>query len=195
MTHRPKILAIAGSLRQGSYNKKLLKVAAAGAIKAGADVAFVDLRNYPLPLYDGDLEEAEGIPAKGRELKKLFIESDGLLIASPEYNSSIPGGLKNAIDWVSRPEKTDPVYLAAFRGKAVALMSASPSPLGGLRGLVHLRALLGNVFSLVLPDQVTVSQAQDAFNEEGVLKDPALMDRTLALGAALTNILIKLDRK
>ena len=192
MTDRPKILALAGSMRHGSYNKKLVKIAAAGALKAGADVTLVDLADYRLPLYDGDQEEAEGLPEKAKELKRLFIEHDGFLFSSPEYNSSISGVFKNAIDWVSRPEKDDPVSLVAFRGKVVVLMSASPGALGGLRGLVHVRALLGNIYSLVLPDQITVSKAHEAFNEDGQLKDPNQLEKVLALGATLAEMLIKL---
>ncbi len=195
MTYKPKILAIAGSMRHGSYNKKLVKIAAAGARKAGAEVTLVDLGDYRLPLYDGDEEEAKGLPPKAKELKKLFIEHDGFLFSSPEYNSSVSGVFKNAIDWVSRPEEDDPVSLVAFRGKVVALMSASPGGLGGLRGLVHLRALLGNIYSLVLPDQVAISQAHEAYNEDGQLKDPNKLQKVLGLGETLTEMLRQLHKK
>ena len=121
----PKILAFAGSTRTESFNKKLIKIGVEGARTAGAEVTLIDLRDFPMPLYDGDLEAASGIPEHGKRLKKLFVEHDGLLISSPEYNSSIPGVLKNAIDWVSRPEPNEPP-LVAFGGKVAALMSASP---------------------------------------------------------------------
>src|SRR5438128_1846133 len=99
----PRILAFAGSLRNDSYNKKLVQIAAASARRAGAEVTCIDLKDYPLPIYDGDIEAASGIPENGQKLKKLFLEHDGLLIAAPEYNSSISAALKNTIDWVSRP--------------------------------------------------------------------------------------------
>ena len=126
MTYKPKILAFAGSTRTESFNKKLIKIAVGGARKAGAEVTLVDLADFPLPLYDGDLEAKEGLPKLAKDFKKLMLEHDGLLISSPEYNSSISGVLKNTIDWVSRPEKGETVDLPAFRGKIVGLMSASP---------------------------------------------------------------------
>lgn len=186
MVDHPKILALAGSLRKDSLNKRLVKIAAAGARKAGAEVTIVDLADYRLPLYDGDLEAREGIPEKAKELKKLFVENQGFLIASPEYNSSISGTFKNAIDWVSRPEEGEPP-LIGFKGKVAAIMSASPGALGGLRGLVHVRAILGNVGTLIIPDQLTVSSAHEAFNEEGQLKDPKKLEQALGLGATLAD--------
>ena len=146
--NKPKILAFAGSTRTDSLNKKLARAAAAIAGEAGAEVTFVDLRDLALPLYDGDLEEASGLPEGARKLKALLRASDGFLIASPEYNSSVTAVLKNALDWASRAETDDEPPLAAFRGKAAALLSASPGALGGLRGLVHLRAILGNMTRL-----------------------------------------------
>src|SRR5262249_29719722 len=104
----PRILAFAGSTRRDSFNKKLAGIAADGARAAGAEVTFIDLRDYPLPLYDGDLEAEKGLPEQAQRLKKLFLDHDGLLISSPEYNSSISGVLKNTIDWVSRPVPGEP---------------------------------------------------------------------------------------
>lgn len=167
---KPKILAFAGSTRTDSLNKKLARAAAQIARDAGAEVTFVDLRDLALPLYDGDLEAASGLPEGARKLKTLLRESDGLLIASPEYNSSITAVLKNAIDWASRAESDDEPPLVAYRGKAAALLSASPGALGGLRGLVHLRAILGNIGVIVLPDQAALGKAHEAFNEDGTLK-------------------------
>lgn len=190
MAKHPKILALAGSLRKDSFNKKLVKIAAAGARKAGAEVAIVDLADYPLPLYDGDLEAEKGIPENAKKLKKLFIEHNGFLFASPEYNSSVSGTFKNVIDWVSRPDKGE-APLIGFKGKIATIMSASPGALGGLRGLVHLKAILGNMGVVVLPDQVTVSVAHEAFNEDGQLKDPKKLEQTLGLGANLSDFLKK----
>src|SRR5438876_12428516 len=121
----PRILAFAGSTRGESFNKKLVRIAAEGARSAGGDVTLIDLRDYPLPLFDGDLEAADGLPEKARELKRLFLNHDGLLISEPEYNSSITAVLKNTIDWVSRPVPNEPP-LAGFTGKVAVLMSASP---------------------------------------------------------------------
>ncbi len=191
MTHKPKILAFAGSMREESFNKKLIKIAVAGARKAGAEVTLIDLAEYRLPLYDGDLEEKEGLPKLAQELKKMMIEQDGFMIASPEYNSSISGVLKNVIDWVSRPEKGETVTLPAFRGKISAIMSASPSPLGGLRGLVTLRSILENIQCMVLPEQVIIGNAHNAFTHDGQLQDVSLEGRVLTQGKNLVEFLTK----
>ncbi len=191
MTNRPKILAFAGSAREASYNKLLVKVAAAGAMAAGAEVTYLDLRDLPLPLFDEDLEAKEGIPENARKLKELMVAHDGFLIASPEYNSSITALLKNAIDWVSRPAPGEP-GLVAFSGKVAVIMSASPGGLGGLRGLVHLRSILGNINVFVLPDQKAISQAFEAFNADGTMKDSKQQESIENLGAKLSNVLSKL---
>lgn len=165
-----KILAFAGSARRDSCNKKLLHVATAKARNAGAEVTLIDLRDLSMPLYDGDLEEADGLPANATKLKTLMREHSGLLIACPEYNSSITPLLKNAIDWVSRPAEGEPP-LVAFTGKVAALLSASPGGLGGMRGLVHVRSILGSIGVVVLPGQVSLPGAFQAFGEDGSLVD------------------------
>ena len=129
----PRILAFAGSARTASINKKLAAAAAGYAREAGAEVTVADLRDFAMPLYDGDLEEAEGMPDGARQFKQLLVEHDGLLIASPEYNSSLSPLLKNVIDWASRSESDEEPPLAAFRGKAAGIMATSPGKLGGLR--------------------------------------------------------------
>ncbi|NDJ21715.1 NADPH-dependent FMN reductase [Nostoc sp. B(2019)] len=192
MAYTPKILAFAGSTRTDSYNKKLVKIAADGAMAVGAEVTYLDLRDLPLPLFDEDLEAQEGLPANARTFKDLMISHQGLLIASPEYNSSLTGVLKNAIDWASRPSPNEPP-LAAFVDKVAAIMSASPGGLGGLRGLVHLRAILGNIKVLVLPDQVAVPKAYEAFNADGTLKDSKQQESIEKLGENVANILLKLN--
>jgi NAD(P)H-dependent FMN reductase len=191
MTSVTKILAFAGSTRTDSFNKKLLKIAADGAREAGAEVTFLDLRDLPLPLYDGDLETKDGIPENAKKLKKMMLEHQGLLIASPEYNSSISGVLKNAIDWISRPEPGEKP-LACFDQKVAGLMSASPGALGGLRGLVHVRSILGNIKVTVIPDQVAVSKAMEAFNEDGTLKDEKQHQSVRSIGAQVANVTAKL---
>ena len=165
-----KILVFAGASRTGSFNKKLAAQAAAALRAAGAEVTHVDLRDFPMPLYDGDLEATQGIPEHAMRLKALFHAHDGLLLACPEYNTSITGLLKNTIDWVSRSAPGE-TTLQCFEGKIASLVSASPGALGGLRGLVHVRAILGGIGVFVLPTQLAVSRATDAFDEAGKLKD------------------------
>lgn len=165
-----RILAFAGSARKDSYNKKLIKLAAADAEAAGAQVTLVDLAEYSMPLYDGDLEAESGPPENAMKLRAMLKEHDALMIASPEYNSSITPLTKNTIDWISRNEQgkgdTSP-----YTGKVALLLAASPGALGGLRGLVHLRSILGNIGVIVLPNQRAVSVAHEAFDETGALKD------------------------
>jgi chromate reductase, NAD(P)H dehydrogenase (quinone) len=188
---RPQILAFAGSTRRESFNCKLVKIGADAAREAGADVTLLDLADFQMPLYNGDLEASNGLPATVVELKKLFLKHDGLLISCPEYNSSITPLLKNTIDWVSRPSAGEGP-LAAYKGKVAALMSASPGRLGGLRGLVHVRAILGNIGVLVLPDQTAVSEADQAFTDDGRLKDEKRHASIENLGRALAETLKKL---
>ena len=186
---KPKILAFAGSTRTESFNKKLVRIAAAGASAAGAEVTLIDLRDYPMPLYDGDLETKEGLPPNAVKFKKLMMENRGLLISTPEYNSGITGVLKNAIDWASRG---DEVPLACFDKKVAVLMSASPGALGGMRSLVMVRSILGNIKVLILPQQIAVGKAHEAFNPDGSLKDPKQQAGIQKLGADLTEMLAKL---
>ena len=183
-----KILAFAGSAREDSFNKKLVRIAAAGATTAGAEVTVIDLKQFPMPLFDQDLEKASGMPEHAVRLKQLFVEHDGLLIAAPEYNSSITALLKNSIDWVSRPAADEPP-LVAFRGKTAALMSTSPGGLGGLRGLVHVRSILGNIGVLVLPDQVAIPKAFEAFGDDGQLVDERKQTQVEELGAELARVI------
>ncbi len=184
---QPRILAFAGSTRTGSYNNRLLQIAATGAEDAGAQVTRLNLKDYPLPLFDQDLEQVHWPPENATRLKQLFLDHDGLLIASPEYNSSLTPLLKNTIDWVSRAGEGE-APLAAYDGKAAAIMAASPGGLGGLRGLVHLRSILSNIGVLVLPDQLAVSRASDAFDDQGRLKDDRQHARAEGLGAALVRL-------
>src|SRR3954468_23929031 len=187
----PKILVFAGSTRKDSFNKKLAKIAADDARAAGAEVTYIDLRDIPMPLYDGDLEASEGIPPNGRQLKELMLSHDAFLIASPEYNSSITGVLKNAIDWASR-QSANEKPLEVFTGKVVGLCSSSPGGLGGLRGLVTVRSILTNIGSIVIPTQVAVAHANEAFDETGQLKDPKFKTAMQKLVAQLVTITAKL---
>jgi chromate reductase, NAD(P)H dehydrogenase (quinone) len=188
----PHILAFAGSARRDSFNKKLVKIAVAGAKAAGAEVTYLDFRDLPLPLYDADLEESEGLPANALKLKAMMKAHQGWLIACPEYNSSITPLLKNAIDWGSRPEPGEPP-LACFTGKVAMLVSASPGALGGLRGLVHVRSILGNIGVLVLPEQKAIGTAHQAFDEDGNLKDRSQQESIEQLGYKLATVTAKLN--
>jgi len=187
-----RILAFAGSTRAGSFNKKLVRIAAAGARAAGAEVTVLDLADCPLPLYDGDLEARAGLPDGAARLRRLIADHAGLLISTPEYNGSVPGVLKNAIDWASRPVPGEPP-LVCFAGKAAALVSASPGALGGARALAHLRQILNVVKVLVIPEQRSVAGARDAFDAAGDLKDPALRAAVAGVGARLADLLARLD--
>jgi NAD(P)H-dependent FMN reductase len=191
MSNKVKLLGFAGSLRKESFNKQLVQVALREAELAGAEVTFVDLREYPMPLYDEDIESSEMFPEKALELKEIMRKADGFFIASPEYNSSISGALKNSIDWLSRKDEEP---LECFKGKVAAIMSTSPGALGGLRGLVHLRAILGNLGTIVLPDQKAIPQAFAAFNEEGELKIPKDAEAIKALSQQLVTIATKLNQ-
>jgi NAD(P)H-dependent FMN reductase len=181
----PRILAFGGSLRKDSYNQKLAAIAAEGAREAGAEVTLISLRDFPMPLFDQDLEAEHGMPAEAKRLKELFLSHQGLLIASPEYNSGYSAALKNAIDWVSRSETPDEPALSALAGKSAVIMAASPGGLGGLRGLVPLRMLLGNLGITLLPDQLAIPSALQAFGPDGHLVDPKQEEKVKALGAAL----------
>lgn len=185
----PRILAFAGSTRSGSFNKWLVQNAATAARKAGAEVTVVDLKDFDLPLFDEDLE-ASGTPAGATRLKQLFLDHDALLIASPEYNSSVSAVLKNAIDWVSRSALGEPMK-GAFLGKVAVLLAASPGGLGGLRGLVHLRSILQNIGVMVLPDQFALGKAHEAFDQQGILTD----ERAIKTVKSLTEQLVVTSRK
>lgn len=191
MTNTPKILAFAGSMRRDSLNRKLIEIAAFGARDAGADVTVINLKDYPLPVYDSDSETEHGLPDNAIKLKDLFNEHHGLLIAAPEYNSSITGVLKNLIDWVSRPLPGDSP-LKEFDGKVAGLVSASPGALGGLRGLVHVRSILSNIRVIVVPNQRAVTKAHEAFAADGSMKDEKTEASVKAVGADVASLLKKL---
>lgn len=165
-----KILFLAGSARKDSLNKKLAKAAYNIAVEKGADATFIDLKDYPMPIYDGDYEDENGLPEAAIALKKIFAEHDGIFIASPEYNSSFSPLLKNALDWISRTHEENEPPLVAFRSKVFTLSAASPGGYGGLRGLVPLRMMLGNILAVVLPDQHVIAFAHEAFDENDQLK-------------------------
>lgn len=175
-----KIAIIVGSTREGSYNQILANLAKARLAEHGATVTEVDLAALDLPIYS-DLLEKNAFPDDALALKETLVAQDGLLIVSPEYNGSVPALLKNAIDWASRPTGDEgPVALTAFRGKVGGIMSASVSPFGGLRGLMHLRQIMTTIQMVMIPDQVLIPFAHAAFDEDGNLKE--------ALPASLVDI-------
>lgn len=173
----PRILVFAGSTRAGSFNRLLAADAARYAREVtgrdGGEVTHAELRDYPMPLYDGD-REAAGVPAPVRAWKALLASHDAFVIAAPEYNSGYTPLLKNAIDWASRAHDPGEAPLAAFRGKPAAILSASPGALGGLRGLYQLRDVLQNIGVTVLADPhlVAIGGAASAFDDQGRLTDP-----------------------
>jgi chromate reductase, NAD(P)H dehydrogenase (quinone) len=166
-----KLLILPGSARRDSVNRKLAGLAAQIATEAGAEVDLIDPADYSLPLFNQDLEDAEGLPAAAKQLKGKFLAANAIVFVSPEYNSSITPMMKNFIDWVSRQETDDEPSLAAYRGKVAGLLSASPGALGGLRGLVHLRSILGNIGVLVVPKQFSLTSAYGKFDDTGKLTD------------------------
>lgn len=184
----PKILAFAGSTRTRSFNKLLVRNAAQIAERQGAQVSLIDLRDFPMPIYDGDLEENHGIPATALKLRAIMCAHHGMLISCPEYNSAITAVLKNAIDWVSRPVEGE-AALAAFSGRTAALIATSPGALGGMRTLVSVRTILGNLGMIVVPKQFSLPKAGVAFDGDGKLNDETAANRL----AEVTQQLIKIS--
>ena len=191
MAKQVKILAFAGSLREHAYSKRVVKIAVQGAEDAGAEVTYIDLRDYPLPIYNQDDEEKDGFPENARKLQKVLAEHDGLLIASPEDNASLPGALKNAIDWASRP--SDEYKMGeVFKGKTAAIMTESPGAFGSVRCLGHLRGVLTTLLVNVLPSEIAVGKVHEMFDGNGVAMTDAKMKKILEdLGASLVGILKK----
>jgi NAD(P)H-dependent FMN reductase len=169
-----RLLFFAGSTREGSYNKKLAKLAQHIATANGIEGVFVDLKDYPMPLYHGDLEANEGPPLKAQEFKALLTEYPGVFIATPEYNSSIPPLLKNTIDWVTRVRAKGETGLEVYKRRVFAVSGASPGYYGAMRSLLTLRQILEvGVGATVIPQQLALPRANDAFEEDGSLKDKA----------------------
>jgi chromate reductase len=166
-----KILCFSGSARKDSLNKKLAHLACSYIQNSGAEAAFIDLADFELPLYNGDLENVSGIPENAYHLKRLFCEYDGLFIASPEHNSTYSALLKNTIDWISRINENGEAPLSAFLNKVAAIAAVSPAVLGGYRGLIPLRIFLSNIGITVVPHQLAISDGLNAFNADGSLQN------------------------
>jgi len=169
-----RLLFFAGSTREGSYNKKLAWLARHIASANGIEGVFVDLKDYPMPLYNGDLEAEQGPPLKAQEFKALLGEYQGVFIASPEYNSSVTPLLKNTIDWVTRVRAKGETGLEVYKTRVFAISGASPGYYGTMRSLLHLRQILEvGIGATVIPQQLALPRAGDAFLEDGSLKDKA----------------------
>lgn len=186
----PRILVFAGSIRTGAFSGQTADAAMKELAQQGAEVTRISLADYPLPIMDQDLEKEKGIPENAYRLGRLIAAHDGVLIASPEYNASIPPLLKNAIDWVSRISKDGGKPLRPWAGKSIGLCSSSDGNFAGIRGLYHLRAVLMNCKADIITQQCSVARAQDAFDENGDFRD----DRTRGMMEAVCSSLIERAR-
>jgi len=181
-----RLLFFAGSVRQGSYNKKLAALAHRIAEANGIEAVLIDLKDYPMPIYNGDIEAAEGPPERARAFKALLGEYQGVFIATPEYNSSVPPLLKNTLDWVTRVRAKGETGLEVFRTRVFAISGASPGYYGAMRSLLHLRQVLTiGMGATVIPQQIALPRAMDAFDADGSLKDKAQQDLCKSVVEAL----------
>jgi chromate reductase, NAD(P)H dehydrogenase (quinone) len=183
-----KILVIPGSLRTGSLNAKLAATIAAELAQAGAEVTRISLGDFPLPIYDGDLQAKSGVPKPAINLKRMMSSHHGVLIVTPEHNASIPSLLKNAIDWVSRIQDPHEARGEVFRDRAFAIASASGGRLGGARALMALRLILSACQAHVIPNQLSLSFAPEAYDDMDRLKQPADIEAQKALVRQLIEI-------
>ena len=172
MSHQAKsikLLAFAGSLRKDSLNKKLVRAWQQIASAEGIEVTLIELNDYELPIYNGDIE-SESVPKAVRELQHLFAQHDGFLMVTPEYNGAVPAVVKNTLDWMSRPLENGDSGITVMKGKVCGIAAASPGALGGLRALLALRDQLAKLSLWVAPSQFALSKANDAFHDNGELK-------------------------
>jgi chromate reductase, NAD(P)H dehydrogenase (quinone) len=183
-----KILVIPGSLRTGSHNARLAAAAAYQFVQAGAEVTRISLADFPLPIYDGDLHSKSGVPKNAINLKRMIGAHQGVLMVTPEYNSSVPPLLKNAIDWVTRVQDTQETRGQVFRGRAFAIAAASEGRLGGSRALAALRLILSACHAMVIPNQLALSFAGEAYDDMDRLKHPADIEALNALVRQLIDI-------
>ena len=181
-----KILVIPGSLRTGSHNARLAAAAAHELAQAGAEVTRISLSDFPLPIYDGDLQGKSGVPKHAVNLKRMMSAHHGVLIVTPEYNSSVPPLVKNTIDWVSRVQDPHETRGQVFRDRAFAIAAASDDRLGGTRALAALRLILTACHALVVPNQLALSFADEAYDDMDRLKHPADIE---ALGAMVRQLI------
>ena len=183
-----KILVIPGSLRTGSHNVRLAAAATYEFAQAGVDVTRISLGDFPLPIYDGDLQAKSGVPKHAVNLKRMMAAHHGVLIVTPEYNSSVPALVKNTIDWVSRVQDAHETRGQVFRERVFAIASASGGRLGGARALAALRLILSACHATVIPNQLALSFADDAYDEMDRLKNSTDADALKALVRQLIDV-------
>jgi NAD(P)H-dependent FMN reductase len=183
-----KILVIPGSLRTGSLNARLAAAAAHEFAQAGVEVTRISLGDFPLPIYDGDLQAKSGVPKLAVNLKRMIGAHHGVLIVTPEYNSSVPALLKNAIDWVTRVQDAHEIRGQVFRDRAFAIAAASENRLGGTRALAALRLILAACHATVIPSQLALSFASEAYDDRDRLKHPADVEALKMLARQLIDV-------
>lgn len=183
-----KILVIPGSLRTGSLNARLAAAAVDGLARLDVDVTRISLGDFPLPIYDGDLESASGVPKPAVNLKRMISAHHGVLIVTPEYNASLPPLLKNAIDWVSRVQDSGETAGQVYRETPFAIAAASNGKLGGTRCLQALRLVLSSCRALVVPNQLALSHADDAYDDSDRLKHSGDIDALQAMLRQLVDV-------
>lgn len=183
-----KILVIPGSLRSGSLNAKLAAVAAHELVQTGAEVTRISLADFPLPIYDGDLQAKSGVPKNAVNLKRMIGAHHGVLVVTPEYNSSVPALVKNTIDWVSRVQDPHESRGEVFRGRVFAIAAASGNRLGGVRALAALRLILTACHATVIPNQLALSFADQAYDDLDHLKNAADSEALKALARQLIDV-------
>ena len=183
-----KILVIPGSLRSGSHNVKLAAVGAYEFARAGAEVTRISLGDFPLPIYDGDLQARSGVPKNAVNLKRMIASHHGVLLVTPEYNSSVPPLVKNAIDWITRVQDENESRGQVFREKPFAIAAASESRLGGSRALSALRLILSACRATVIPNQFALSFADQAYDDMDRLKNPSDIEAMRALVRQLIEV-------
>ena len=176
-----KILVVPGSLRTGSHNARLAAAAAYQFAQAGTEVTRISLGDFALPIYDGDLQSKSGVPKNAINLKRMIAAHDGVLIVTPEYNSSVPALVKNTIDWLTRVQEGHEIRGQVFRTRAFAIAAASESRLGGTRALAALRLILSACHATVIPNQLALSHAAEAYDDMDRLKHPADIEALNAL--------------
>lgn len=186
-----RLLVIPGSTRTDAFSKKLARAAGALATKNGIEATVVDLRDHAMPLYDGDLETASGLPEAAVRLREIVKQHAAVLFVTPEYNASLPAVLKNTIDWLSRPYGKEP-GVSVWKGKVAGLLSSSPGALGGMRALVHLRQVLMNLGLLVVTEQFALGNAASAFAPDGGLVDAKSQSAVLAIAQRVVHVASRL---
>src|SRR6201992_1220345 len=184
----PKILIIPGSLRSGSHNAKLATVAAEEFVRADAEGTRISLADFPLPIYDGALQARSGVPINAVNLKRMIGAHQGVLIVTPEYNSSVPALVKNTIDWISRVQDPHEARGQVFREKPFAIAAASQNRLGGTRALAALRLILSACHASVIPNQIALSFADEAYDDMDRLKNQADIDALQGLVRQLIDV-------